>query len=561
VSLSASATDADGDPLTYEASGLPGGLSIDATTGLVSGTVADGANAGSPFAVSISVREGATPEAVDTFGWTIGVPTNQPPVLASVTIDQAAPRTNDTLTTTVVASDPEGAPLQYSYQWTRNGSDLTGETGPTLSLATDGNGDKGDTIGVRVTVSDGSANTGPVSAAPVTVANTAPTFNVDLADRSAVELNLIWFSASATDADGDPLHYTASGLPSGVFIAPSTGLVFGLVVPGDADGSPYAVSIGVTDGTTAGAPDTFSWTIAELNPAPSAPSGLVADVTTRSVNLDWAPNTEGDLAGYNVYRSASASGPFTKVNDSLLFVSHYTDRSAPQGTSFYRVVAADWWGKQSTPATTSATRSILFRSVKSATARDATSVTVSRPSGVAAGDLLLAAIDVRHAPTITAPAGWTAIRTDTNGTTMRQAVYSRIATASEPSSYRWTFSSKQIAAAVIVAYRGAATTSTVQSSSGRTNASSTSIVANGVTTSTSNALLFGIFGGAGDPSVYAPSGMIEADEADQRSGSTKIVLEVADAILPAAGATGTRTATASSAVVSIGQLVAIRPST
>jgi hypothetical protein len=345
-----------------------------------------------------------------------------------------------------------------------------------------------------------------------------------------------------------------------VFIAPSTGLVFGLVVPGDADDSPYAVSIGVTDGTTAGAPDTFSWTIAELNPAPSAPSGLVADVTTRSVDLDWAPNTEGDLAGYNVYRSASASGPFTKVNDSLLFVSHYTDSSAPQGTSYYRVVAVDWWGKQSAPATTSATRRILFRSVKSASARDATSVTVSRPSGVAAGDLLLAAVDVRQAPTITAPSGWTAIRTDTNGTTMRQAVYYRIATASEPSSYKCTFSSKQSAGAVVVAYRGAATSSTIQTSSGRANASSTSIVANGVTTSTSKALLVGIFGGAGEPYVYAPPGMIEADEAEQSSGSTTMVIEVADAILPSAGATGARTATASASVVNIGQLVAIRPS-
>jgi putative Ig domain-containing protein len=560
VSLSAPATDADGDPLTYEASGLPPGLAIDAATGLVSGTVANGATAGSPYATSISVREGATADATDTFGWTVGIrPANQPPTLDSVTIDQTAPRTNDTLTATVVASDPEGAPLQYSYQWARNGTDLAGAVGPTLSLATAGNGDKGDTISVRVTVSDGSANTGPVSSTPVTVANTPPAFNQDLADRASVEGNVISLSAAASDADLDGLQYTGTGLPTDLSINAATGLISGKIATGAAAGSPYSVSIGVTDGTTPSAPDTFTWTVTELNPPPAAPTGLVAVATTQSVNLDWGNNTEGDLAGYDVYRSTSASGPFTKLNRKLLTVSQYADSAAPQGTSFYRVIAVDTAGKQSPPAATSATRSILFQSVKSATARDATSVTVSRPSSVAAGDLLLAAIDVRQVPTITAPAGWTAVRTDTNGTSIRQAVYYRIASSSEPSSYRWTFSTTQSAAAVILAYRGATSTSTIDASSGRTNASSTSIVANGVTTSAPNTLLVGIFGGNSNPSVNPPTGMLEEAEARQSSGQNKIVLEVADAIVPTAGATGTRTASAGAPVVSIGQLIAIRP--
>ena len=119
---------------------------------------------------------------------------------------------------------------------------------------------------------------------------------------------------------------------------------------------------------------------------------------------------------------------------------------------------------------------------------------MNKPSGVATGDLLLAALDVRRAPNITAPAGWTLIRTTTNGTTMRQAVYYRIATASEPSSYRWTFSDTRSAAATILAYRGAAAATPVNASTGRTNASSTSVVANSVTTTVPNALLVGFFG-------------------------------------------------------------------
>ena len=39
ISLDAGATDADGDPLTYAATGLPDGLSIDTSSGLISGTL------------------------------------------------------------------------------------------------------------------------------------------------------------------------------------------------------------------------------------------------------------------------------------------------------------------------------------------------------------------------------------------------------------------------------------------------------------------------------------------------------------------------------------------
>ena len=231
IDLSAGATDADGDALTYEASGLPTGVAIDPATGQISGTVASGASAGSPYNVAITVREGAVPDATDAFTWTIPVPPppNQPPVVTSVSIDQAAPRTNVTLTTTVVASDPEGADLTYAYQWSRNGTDITNATGPSLALSVAGNGDKGDTIGVRVTVSDGSNNTGPVSAAAVTVVNTPPTFSQNLGDQTDDEGDVIDLSAGATDADGDALTYEASGLPTGVAIDPATGQISGTV--------------------------------------------------------------------------------------------------------------------------------------------------------------------------------------------------------------------------------------------------------------------------------------------------------------------------------------------
>ena len=65
-------------PLTYAASGLPAGLSINTATGEISGTISLSAASGSPYAVSVTVRDGAAVDATDTFSWTV-TNTNQDP--------------------------------------------------------------------------------------------------------------------------------------------------------------------------------------------------------------------------------------------------------------------------------------------------------------------------------------------------------------------------------------------------------------------------------------------------------------------------------------------------
>ena len=59
--------------LTYEASSLPSGLSIDAATGLISGTLAINASLASPYSVSVTVSDDGSPVESDsiTFDWTV----------------------------------------------------------------------------------------------------------------------------------------------------------------------------------------------------------------------------------------------------------------------------------------------------------------------------------------------------------------------------------------------------------------------------------------------------------------------------------------------------------
>jgi hypothetical protein len=274
VSFSAGATDADGDALTYQATNLAAGVTINASSGAISGTIAAGAAANSPYSVAVTVRDGPTPAATDTFTWTIEAapPTNTAPVVDSVVINQSAPRTNDTLTAAVTAHDDDGDPLTYSYQWQRNGTNIPGGNTPSLDLSVAGHGNKGDQISVRVVASDGDLPSTPVTSASVTIANSEPVFSQNLANRTDAEDDLVVVSATATDADNDALTYEATNLPGGIGVSPSTGVISGTIVIGAAASSPYSTAITVRDGPTVDATDTFTWTVTD---APVVRAGVV----------------------------------------------------------------------------------------------------------------------------------------------------------------------------------------------------------------------------------------------------------------------------------------------
>ncbi len=79
---------------------------------------------------------------------------------------------------------------------------------------------------------------------------------------------------------------------------------------------------------------------------PAAPIGLAATPQNAQVYLDWADNGEPDLAGYNIYRSTTAGGPYTKVNGTLVGPSAYTDTGLTGGVTYYYVVRAENTGAQ-----------------------------------------------------------------------------------------------------------------------------------------------------------------------------------------------------------------------
>jgi N-acetylneuraminic acid mutarotase len=96
--------------------------------------------------------------------------------------------------------------------------------------------------------------------------------------------------------------------------------------------------------------------------APAAPSALTASPqgggsAPGGIVLDWADNSESDLAGYRVYRAVRADGLYSLITPQGLTASTFTDTYAPENAfSFYRVVATDSGGNTSAAASANALR-------------------------------------------------------------------------------------------------------------------------------------------------------------------------------------------------------------
>ena len=80
--------------------------------------------------------------------------------------------------------------------------------------------------------------------------------------------------------------------------------------------------------------------------APAVPAGLHTDATPAGVSLVWDPDSEPDLAGYRVYRSAG-DGPWQKLAE-VNAIPSYSDSTVEHGKTYhYAVIAFDKAGNES----------------------------------------------------------------------------------------------------------------------------------------------------------------------------------------------------------------------
>ncbi|MBA2489870.1 MAG: PQQ-dependent sugar dehydrogenase [Chloroflexi bacterium] len=148
-------------------------------------------------------------------------------------------------------------------------------------------------VGVRAYLSSSTTN------APVLVtfddyrvtsigpANQAPVFTTNLTDRTDAEGATVSMDADATDPDGDTLTYSATNLPNGITINPTTGVISGTL--SSTSSGTYSVTVTVSDGTLT-ATDPFTWTVTQ-----PATTVYVDDTFGRTATDTWASAPTGGL--------------------------------------------------------------------------------------------------------------------------------------------------------------------------------------------------------------------------------------------------------------------------
>ena len=180
-----------------------------------------------------------------------------------------------------------------------------------------------------------------------------------------------------------------------------------------------------------------------------------------------------------------------------------------------------------------------------------TSLTINKPAGTVSNDVMIAAIAVRpDTATITAPSGWTLVRrTDqSTATANSQAIYRKVAGGSEPANYTWTLGGSPTGGAGgIMTFYNINTTSPVNVENGQATAYALTHATPSVTTTVNNTMIVTAHSFSSGATWTPPSGMTEAvDIASEAVPSvTGVSIEMSYVTQASAGATGTKTATAS----------------
>ena len=108
---------------------------------------------------------------------------------------------------------------------------------------------------------------------------------------------------------------------------------------------PFTVTFAPTTTGTASASLTFA--SSNSNSVAESASGSGATLQ-HIVDLSWNASTSGSVSGYNVYRSTSVSGPYSKINPALDSSLSYSDGTVQSGkTYYYATTAVDSSGQES----------------------------------------------------------------------------------------------------------------------------------------------------------------------------------------------------------------------
>lgn len=333
-SFTPTASDADGDPLTFSITGRPAWATFNTQTGRLNGTPT---SAGTFSNIVIRVSDGQATTSLPAFSIVVTspAPTNRAPTISGT--PATAINAGQAYSFTPTASDPDGDNLTFSI--TGRPSWMTFSSSNGRLSGTPAASNAGTYSNIVIRVSDGQASSSLAAfSITVNVTNAPPT--ISGTPSSSVNANSAYsFTPTANDPDGDTLTFSVSGLPGWASFNTTNGRVSG--TPGDQDVGTYSgIRITVSDGTATAALGPFSITVQQ--------------VSLGSVTLNWTPPTQNedgtpltDLAGYRFLWGPSAGNyPNSVTVNNPGITSYVIDNLAP-GTYVFAAKAVNSAGVES----------------------------------------------------------------------------------------------------------------------------------------------------------------------------------------------------------------------
>ena len=319
-----SATDPEGDAITYSAVGLPEGATFDVNTRAFSWRP-DYNDSGS-YSIDFVAQAGNLTDS-ETVTITVNNVDREPELSA---IGNKVINENESLSFLISATDIDSDPISYLAVNLPSGASLNNVTGefnwvPTYS-------DSGEYNVEFIATSNGLIKSENVL---ITVHNVdrAPEFAV-ISDKEADENQLLTFNISATDEDGDIVRYSSDSLPEGAELDSETGdFSWTPDAAGNYDITFIAESNGLQDIETV--------TINVLDSAPLISNLAEKGISSNSITLAWTSSSDASLV--EVYRNGTIIGNVTGS------ASGYVDNNLNSDTTYeYSLVPYDLSGNKGT---------------------------------------------------------------------------------------------------------------------------------------------------------------------------------------------------------------------
>ena len=308
------ATDIDGDAVSFGADDLPAWATLDSGSGEVFGTPLEG-DVGS-YEVVIYASDGQGSSPLPTFTITVHPPgTNSEPSVSGVPPNEVV--RGDQYNFVPTANDPDGDELEFSATNLPRWASLRRSSG--IIRGTPGTGDIGTYPDIVLHVTDGEKT---ASLPPFTVsvvldgqankpANTVPTISGN-APSSATQGEPYAFTPTANDLDGDPLTFSVNNRPPWAAFSSVTGRLSGTPRAGDV-GNHDDIRITVSDGQNTATLAAFSIVVDAVSqpvsepdpPSPPPPpanspptiSGSPAPSVTQDQAYSFTPQASDDDVG------------------------------------------------------------------------------------------------------------------------------------------------------------------------------------------------------------------------------------------------------------------------